>query len=300
MCGCDCWWWPDWLVAGRHLHTSQCTSCSSPVPVWSHLTTNQHQDGQHLHREGQLLLLPHHRCQRLPPVQPGAPTGRADLWMFLRALPLPGGLYRWPLCCRWETVRTVRTVRIVRRSQRVGQTFLLPADCLLIWSLNRRTQEGKFLCDFSSQKVWIFIWQVSNILAVIGLLVALGESHILIRSPPPGWFDCPQVGISPVWACGRCSTLQSTSRCSWSSVSSCPPSSTLLTSFRRSIWSWARPTLMWVWPPPLLSIMRSVATETECLVHVIAWEREGLLRWRHGGGTIRLQKNFSLESGVVT
>ena len=42
MCGCDCWWWPDWLVAGRHLHTSQCTSCSSPVPVWSHLTTNQH------------------------------------------------------------------------------------------------------------------------------------------------------------------------------------------------------------------------------------------------------------------
>merc|ERR1711874_467641 len=48
------------------------------------------------------------------------------------------------------------------------------ADCLLIWSLNRRTREGKFLCDFSSQKVWIFIWQVSNILAVIGLIVALG------------------------------------------------------------------------------------------------------------------------------
>ena len=56
--------------------------------------------------------------------------------------------------------------------------ILLPADCLLLWSLNRRTQEGKFLCDFSSQKVWIFIWQIINILGVIGLVVALGESNI--------------------------------------------------------------------------------------------------------------------------
>jgi len=82
------------------LHSGS-TSCSSPVPVWSHLTTNQHQDGQHLHREGQLLLLPHHSRQRLPLAEPGAPAGWADLRMFLRALPLPGGLYRWPLCCSW-------------------------------------------------------------------------------------------------------------------------------------------------------------------------------------------------------
>merc|ERR1711936_753522 len=48
------------------------------------------------------------------------------------------------------------------------------ADFLLIWSLNRRSEEGKFLCDFTSQKVWIVLWQVMNILGVVGLLVALG------------------------------------------------------------------------------------------------------------------------------
>ena len=57
--------------------------------------------------------------------------------------------------------------------QKLFQSF--PADFLLIWSLNRRSDEGKFLCDFSSQKVWILLWQVMNILGVCGLVVALGE-----------------------------------------------------------------------------------------------------------------------------
>ena len=29
-------------------------------------------------------------------------------------------------------------------------------------------------CDFKSQKIWIFIWLILNVFAIIGLLVALG------------------------------------------------------------------------------------------------------------------------------
>jgi len=50
----------------------------------------------------------------------------------------------------------------------------IAADFLLLWSLNRRTDEGRFLCDFTSQKVWIIMWQVFNLVGVIGLIVALG------------------------------------------------------------------------------------------------------------------------------
>merc|ERR1719499_1614291 len=55
----------------------------------------------------------------------------------------------------------------------VGGLFIA-ADFLLLWSLNRRTDEGRFLCDFTSQKVWIIMWQVFNLVGVVGLIVALG------------------------------------------------------------------------------------------------------------------------------
>ena len=46
---------------------------------------------------------------------------------------------------------------------------------MLLWSLNRRTSEGKFMCDFTSQKVWIISWQILNIIGIIGLSVAIGK-----------------------------------------------------------------------------------------------------------------------------
>ena len=85
--------------------------------------------------------------------------------LFLWALSLLVSHYRWSLCCRSLSPNSV--------DQKSFQSF--PADFLLIWSLNRRSEEGKFLCDFSSQKVWILLWQVMNILGVCGLVVALGE-----------------------------------------------------------------------------------------------------------------------------
>ena len=54
-----------------------------------------------------------------------------------------------------------------------GLIFTFSGDFLLLWSLNRRTSEGKFLCDFTSQKVWIILWQIMNIIGIIGLIVAM-------------------------------------------------------------------------------------------------------------------------------
>ena len=54
-----------------------------------------------------------------------------------------------------------------------GLIFTFTGDFLLLWSLNRRTSEGKFLCDFTSQKVWIILWQIMNIIGIIGLIVAM-------------------------------------------------------------------------------------------------------------------------------
>jgi len=55
----------------------------------------------------------------------------------------------------------------------IGGLYLL-GDFMLLWSLNRRTSEGKFMCDFTSQKVWIISWQILNIIGIIGLSVAIG------------------------------------------------------------------------------------------------------------------------------
>jgi len=48
------------------------------------------------------------------------------------------------------------------------------ADTILLYSLFKKSDEGKPTCDFTNQKVWILIWATLNILAVVGLLVALG------------------------------------------------------------------------------------------------------------------------------
>ena len=49
------------------------------------------------------------------------------------------------------------------------------ADTILLYSLFKKSDEGKPSCDFTNQKVWILIWATLNILAVVGLLVALGN-----------------------------------------------------------------------------------------------------------------------------
>ena len=51
------------------------------------------------------------------------------------------------------------------------------ADTILLYSLFKKSDEGKPSCDFTNQKVWILIWATLNILAVVGLLVALGNDH---------------------------------------------------------------------------------------------------------------------------
>jgi len=50
----------------------------------------------------------------------------------------------------------------------------LAADFILLLSLFKKTTEGKPSCDFANQKVWICIWEVLNIVAIVGLIVALG------------------------------------------------------------------------------------------------------------------------------
>merc|ERR1719429_320477 len=54
----------------------------------------------------------------------------------------------------------------------------LAADVILLYSLFIKTNDGKPGCDFSNQKVWIWIWEIINILAIVGLIIALGELAI--------------------------------------------------------------------------------------------------------------------------
>merc|ERR1712168_432563 len=51
----------------------------------------------------------------------------------------------------------------------------LSGDVILLFSLFQKTNEGKPSCDFPNQKVWILIWEVMNIFAVVCLIVALGR-----------------------------------------------------------------------------------------------------------------------------
>ena len=51
----------------------------------------------------------------------------------------------------------------------------LKGDVILLFSLFQKTNEGKPSCDFPNQKVWILIWEVMNIFAVVCLIVALGR-----------------------------------------------------------------------------------------------------------------------------
>merc|ERR1712154_561819 len=53
-------------------------------------------------------------------------------------------------------------------------SLFLAGDIILLFALFKQTSEGKPACDFLNQKVWIFIWEILNILAIIGLIVALG------------------------------------------------------------------------------------------------------------------------------
>ena len=50
-------------------------------------------------------------------------------------------------------------------------------DIILLFSLFKQSSEGKPACDFLNQKVWIIIWEILNILAIIALSVALGKSQ---------------------------------------------------------------------------------------------------------------------------
>ena len=61
----------------------------------------------------------------------------------------------------------------------LGQFYHVSADVILLYSLFIKTNDGKPGCDFSNQKVWIWIWEIINILAIVGLIIALGELDIL-------------------------------------------------------------------------------------------------------------------------
>jgi len=62
----------------------------------------------------------------------------------------------------------------------------LAADVLLLYTIfgsglknikeddSSNSQEIEPACDFKSQKIWIFIWLILNVVAILGLLVALG------------------------------------------------------------------------------------------------------------------------------
>ena len=57
----------------------------------------------------------------------------------------------------------------------IYSTHIFSGDIVLLFSLFQKTSEDKPSCDFPNQKVWICIWEILNIFAVIGLLVALGN-----------------------------------------------------------------------------------------------------------------------------
>ena len=61
----------------------------------------------------------------------------------------------------------------------VSNSDKISGDFLLLWSLNKRTKEGKFLCDFTSQKVWIILWQIMNILGLLGLVISMGRWDLI-------------------------------------------------------------------------------------------------------------------------
>ena len=67
------------------------------------------------------------------------------------------------------------------------------ADVILLLSLFKKNSEGKPSCDFPNQKVWIYIWEVLNILAIVGLVVALGI--IFYRKVKKMIFLSPKDGI---------------------------------------------------------------------------------------------------------
>ena len=54
-------------------------------------------------------------------------------------------------------------------------TIINPGDIILYFSLFHQSSQGKPDCDFLNQKVWIYIWEILNLLGLLALMVALGE-----------------------------------------------------------------------------------------------------------------------------
>ena len=94
----------------------------------------------------------------------------------------------------------------------LGQFYHVSADVILLYSLFIKTNDGKPGCDFSNQKVWIWIWEIINILAIVGLIIALGELAILFsiklknKKKLKSSTKNVQVGIAG-WASGLCSMI---------------------------------------------------------------------------------------------
>ena len=109
--------------------------------------------------------------------------------------------------------------------------YLFQADFLLLYSLFWKSDDGKPSCDFTNQKVWILIWQVCNVMAILGLTVALGKYASMYKTTKLYIFTSWQVGICGLGS-GQCFMflfiLLSSSSSSLSSPSSAtPPSSSL-------------------------------------------------------------------------
>ena len=67
-------------------------------------------------------------------------------------------------------------------------SIFIAADFILLYSLFWKTNEKKPACEFSNQKVWIWIWLVLNLLAVLGLAVALGKAVLQVSVMIPHSF----------------------------------------------------------------------------------------------------------------
>ena len=67
-------------------------------------------------------------------------------------------------------------------------SIFIAADFILLYSLFWKTNEKKPACEFSNQKVWIWIWLVLNLLAVLGLAVALGKAVLKVSVMIPHSF----------------------------------------------------------------------------------------------------------------
>ena len=110
-----------------------------------------------------------------------AAGGGSYLRGLLRSLHLPRPRPYRGLPRRWAVEQNKEVLRFTIKIMKLPPAA---ADTILLYSLFKKSDEGKPSCDFTNQKVWILIWATLNILAVVGLLVALCNDYYILPSSP--------------------------------------------------------------------------------------------------------------------